>query len=292
MGPWGHAVNTTQKMGEVDFGVQSLIDLKAYQARWFDQWLKGEETGIMQEPPARLFVMGKNEWRDECEYPLARTQFTNFYLHSAGNANSRYGEGTLSLEAPREEKPDRYLYDPARPTPFITEPTSSQIGGADDYSAVHQRGDVLVYVTPPLENDVEVTGPVKLVLYASSSAVDTDFTAMLFDLHPGGFAQRLCDGIVRARYRDGMHISSLIEPEKIYRFEIDLWNTAQVFFKGHSIGLQIASSAFPKFDRNLNTGEDLATGTRMVIAQQTIYHNAEHPSALVLPVIPIEKIKE
>lgn len=286
MGPWGHAVNSAQKIGEVDFGPDALIDLRGYELRWFDALLKGQDTGILQEPAARLFVMGENKWRDENEFPLTRTQFTRFYFHSGGNANSRFGDGALSTERPATGTPDRYLYDPARPTPYVTAPTSSQIGGPDDYAAVQQRGDVLVYMTPPLEQDVEVIGPIRVELYASSSAVDTDFTALLFDAHPTGFVQRLSDGIVRARYRDGMETASLIEPGKIYKFEIDVWNTCQVFFRGHRIGIQIASAAFPKFDRNLNTGEPLATATRMLQAEQTIYHDAEHPSALVLPIIP------
>lgn len=286
MGPWGHAVNASQKIGEVDFGPDALIDLRGYELRWFDALLKGQDTGILQEPAARLFVMGENKWRDENEFPLARTQFTHYYFHSDGNANSRFGDGMLSTDKPGAETPDRYTYDPARPTPYVTAPTSSQIGGPDDYTAVQQRGDLLVYMTPPLESDVTVIGPIRVELYASSSAVDTDFTALLFDAHPNGFVQRLSDGIVRARYRDGMESASLIEPQKIYKFEIDVWNTSQVFFQGHRIGVQIASAAFPKFDRNLNTGEPLATGTRMLQAQQTIYHDADHPSALILPIIP------
>lgn len=285
MGPWGHRVNTTSKLGEVDFGPQALIDLRGVQLAWLDRWLKDRQPPE-EEDPVRIFVMGRNEWRHEKEWPLARTEWTHFYLHSEGSANSRFGDGSLSTEAPGVQPPDRYRYDPARPVPFITEPVSSQIGGPDDYAAIERRDDVLVYVTPPLETEMEITGPIRLQLYAASSAVDTDFTAKLVDVHPTGFVQRLCDGIVRARFRDGMRNPQLIEPEKIYQYSIDLWNTSQVFFKGHRIGLEIASSAFPKFDRNLNTGEDLATGTRMVTAQQTVYHDAEHPSALVLPLIP------
>jgi uncharacterized protein len=261
-----------------------LIDLRAYELRWFDAWLKNQDDGITREPAARIFVMGENKWRGENEFPLARTQYINYYMHSDGNANSRYGDGTLSTEMPRVEKADQYVYDPARPTPYITDATSSQIGGPDDYAAVQQRGDVLVYVTAPLEQDTEVIGPIRAELYASSSAKDTDFTAMLFDVHPTGFRQRLSDSIVRARYREGMEHASLIEPNKIYKYEIDVWYTAQVFFKGHRIGLQIASAAFPKYARNLNTGGDLATDTQMLQAPQTIYHDAEHPSALILPV--------
>jgi putative CocE/NonD family hydrolase len=179
-----------------------------------------------------------------------------------------------------------YTYDPARPVPFITEQESSQIGGPDDYSAIEQRGDVLCYTTEPLAEDHEVTGPVKLVLHASSSAVDTDFTAKLVDVHPTGFCQRLCDSVIRARYREGVDRCVLMEPGTVYEFEIDMWNTAQVFYAGHRIRLEVSSSAFPKYDRNLNTGEDIGTGTRMVQAENKIWHDAEHPSRLVLPVIP------
>jgi putative CocE/NonD family hydrolase len=230
--------------------------------------------------------MGKNHWRDEQEWPLARTHWTHFYLHSQRSANSRFGDGTLSTHAPGAEPPDRYTYDPSRPVPFLGGSTSSQIGGPDDYAAVERRDDVLVYQTAPLEEDLEITGPIRLELFASSSAVDTDFMAKLVDVHPSGFAQRLCDGMVRARFREGMVNPSLIEPGVIYRYEIDLWNTSQVFFKGHRIGLEVASSAFPKYDRNLNSGEDLATGVRMLPADQAVYHDREHPSALILPVIP------
>ena len=288
MGPWGHRVNTTQKLGEVDFGPQALIDLRGLELAWFNRWLKGLESDDAR-PGARIFVMGTNKWRDEVEWPLARTQWTSYYLHSQGSANSRFGDGLLSTTPPETETSDQYRYDPSRPVPFLTDPTSSQIGGPDDYAAIERRDDVLVYVTPPLEEVLEVTGPVRLVLHAASSAVDTDFMAKLVDVHPHGFVQRLCDGMVRARFHKSMSQPELIEPGQIYRFEIDLWNTAQVFFKGHRIGLEIASSAFPKYDRNLNTGEDLGIGTRMLVAAQTIYHDAEHPSALILPVIPMDR---
>ncbi len=158
MGPWGHQVNTTQKLGEVDFGSQALIDLRAAELAWFDRWLKGIEPEHLG-PAVRIFVMGENRWRDEAEWPLKRTQWTPYYLHSQGSANSRFGDGLLSVTPPNEEAPDCYRYDPARPVPFLSEPTSSQIGGPDDYAAIQRRDDVLVYMTPPLEADVEVTGP-------------------------------------------------------------------------------------------------------------------------------------
>ena len=289
MGPWGHAVNTTAKIGEVDFGPQSLIDLRGEERRWFDRWLKGSSGSLVRSNKAavRIFVMGANEWRDEDEWPLARTQWTSYYLHSGGRANSRFGDGALSTTPPGAYAPsDSYRYDPARPVPFITEPTSSQIGGPDDYAAIERRDDVLVYVTEPLAEDTEVTGPIRVDLYASSSAPDTDFMAKLVDIWPTGFAQRLTDGMVRARFREGMDRPSLIEPGKAYHYSIDCWNTSQVFKAGHRIGLEISSSAFPKYDRNLNTGARLGITTEMAVAEQRIFHDEGHPSAVVLPIIP------
>jgi len=288
MGPWGHGVNTEAKLGEVDFGQQSLIDLRGEELSWFDSWLK-DSTSVASanEAPVRIFVMGINEWRDEHEWPLARTQWTPYYLHSGGRANSRFGDGALSIAKPELDEPhDSYRYDPARPVPFITEQTSSQIGGPDDYAAIERRDDVLVYVTGPLADDVEVIGPIRVDLYASSSAPDTDFMAKLVDIWPTGFTQRLCDGMVRARFREGMDRPSLIEPSKIYHYSIDCWNTCQVFKTGHRIGLEISSSAFPKYDRNLNTGAPLGATTEMAVAEQRICHDEEHPSAIVLPIIP------
>ncbi len=290
MGPWGHAVNTAAKIGEVDFGSQSLIDLRAEETSWFDRWLKGaapDSSGEKKDTPVRIFVMGTNEWRDEQEWPLARTQWAAYYLHSAGRANSRFGDGALSTSQPFADGPsDSYRYNPARPVPFITDATSSQIGGPDDYAAIERRDDVLVYVTEPLVQDTEVTGPIRVDLYTSSSAPDTDFMAKLVDIWPTGFAQRLTDGMVRVRFREGMDCPALIEPGKIYHYSIDCWNTAQVFKASHRIGLEISSSAFPKYDRNLNTGAPLGQTVEMAVAEQRIYHDAEHPSMALLPLIP------
>ncbi|HEV2581037.1 MAG TPA: CocE/NonD family hydrolase [Ktedonobacteraceae bacterium] len=288
MGPWGHVVNKDAKLGDIDFGPQALIDLRSEELRWFNRWLKGYTFHAdLEESPVRIFVMGANRWRDEREWPLARTQWTPYYLRSAGRANSRFGDGELSTTLPAEAEPsDTYRYDPAYPVPFITEPTSSQIGGPDDYSAIQRRDDVLVYVTGPLQEELEVTGPITLDLYASSSAPDTDFMAMLLDIWPNGVSQRLCDGMVRARFRDGLDKPSLIEPGKIYRYHIDCWNTSQVFKAGHRIGLQISSSAFPKYDRNLNSGALLGFTTEVAVAEQRVYHDEGHPSAIMLPIIP------
>jgi putative CocE/NonD family hydrolase len=291
MGPWGHAVNTTARLGEVDFGPGAIIDLEGYMSRWIDSVLadSADSTDSADaEPPApvRIFVMGENVWRDEQEWPLARTQYAEFYLHSGGAANSRLGDGRLDRTEPTgDEPPDSYVYDPRRPVPFITEPRSSQLGGPDDYAAVELRGDVLCYTTEPFEDDTEVTGPITAVLFASSSAVDTDFTAKLVDVHPTGFCQRLTDSMVRARYRDGHHDAKLMEPGTIYEFTIDLWNTSQIFRRGHRVRLEVSSSAFPKYDRNLNTGEPIDTGTRMEQAHNQLWHDATHPSRLTLPII-------
>jgi len=289
MGPWPHNVNSTSKLGDVDFGPTAVIDLNGYELRWFDYWLKKIDNGIMKEPPVRIFVMGDNKWTDENEWPMARTQWTKYYLHSNGSANSLYGDGTLDTSDPSDEPADNFTYDPASPVPFITEPSFAQIGGPDDYRSVERRDDVLVYTSEPLSEDMEICGPVRVQLYASSSGRDTDFMAKLIDVWPDGFAQRLTDGMVRARYRDGMDKPSLIEPGRVYSYNIDCWNTCQMFKKGHRIRLEISSSAFPKYDRNLNTGEELGKTTRMQAADQRIYHDREHPSYVVLPVVPRKK---
>jgi putative CocE/NonD family hydrolase len=286
MGPWPHNVSAQPtKLGDVDFGPSAKIDLQAHIARWFDHWLKGVDTGLMSEPPVRIFVMGANRWRDEHEWPPARSRPTKYFLHSQGRANSFFGDGALATGAPSEEPRDRYTSDPERPVPFITDPTFSQIGGPDDYRPVERRDDVLVYSTNALAEDVEVTGPVRVHIYAASSAPDTDFMAKLIDVWPDGFAQRLCDGMVRARFRDGMDRPSPIEPGRIYAYDIDCWNTSQVFKKGHLIRLEVASSAFPKYDRNPNTGAPLGQSTELKTAEQTIYHDQEHPSYVVLPIV-------
>ena len=284
MGPWGHATNDSEQLGEINFGPQALIDLLAEQRRWYDRWLK--KLNLEDVPPVRIFVMGENSWRDEQEWPLARTKWTPYYLQSGGNANTRFGDGVLlPTKSEREQSEDCYLYDPADPFPFITDPTSSQIGGPDNYAALQMRSDILIYTTEPLPEDLEVTGPIIVELYASSSAPDTDFMVMLIDVWPNDFRQRLCDGMVRARFRDGMDRPSLIEPGRIYRYRIDCWNTSQLFRAGHRICLQITSSAFPKYDRNQNIGSPLGMSTELAVAEQHIYHDVEHPSAVILPII-------
>ncbi|HEX2694442.1 MAG TPA: CocE/NonD family hydrolase, partial [Acidobacteriota bacterium] len=251
VGPWPHAVNSVAKMGILDFGPTATIDLQGTLLRWYDRWLKDVPNGGEKEPPVRVFVMGANAWRDEQDWPLPGTLWTKYYFHSGGRANSLSGDGVLSPEAPKKEPPDRYAYDPADPTPFIMPASSAQLGGPDDYRPVGQRSDVLVFSTPPLEQDMEITGPLTVKLFAASSAPDTDWNAMLIDVYPDGYALRLNDGVVRASYRESFEAPSPIEPEKIYEYTIDCWATSMLIRKGHRLRVHIASAAFPKFDRNL-----------------------------------------
>jgi len=280
MGPWGHAVNAGTKLGDIEFGPDAVIDLQNRIIDFLDSALGRSST--LDQAPVRLFVMGENRWRDEKEWPLARTAYTDYFLSADGQLSpslpGRTGEGPGSY--------DEYTYDPADATPFIFDYKSLQIGGPDDYAEVERRPDVLCYSTPPLERDLEVTGPVRARLFVSSSAIDTDFTAMLVDVHPDGYCQRLCDGVVRARFREGVDREVFLEPGQVYELDIDMWNTSQVFKAGHQVRLQVASAAFPKFDRNLNSGEPIATSTRMEVAQNRIWRDSEHPSRVTLPVIP------
>ncbi len=289
MGPWPHSVNSKSKLGDVDFGESAVIDIKSLMLRWYDAWLKATDNGIKAGPPVHIFLMGSNKWVDEKAWPIPDTRYTDFYLHSAGRANSLFGDGKLSLASPQTEGTDSFTYDPADPAPFITDPSFEQVGGPDDYRAVERRDDVLVYTTEPVSADTEICGPIRMTLYASTTATDTDFTAKLVDVWPSGFAQRLTDGFVRARFRNGMDKEALIEPGRIYEYNIDAWNTCQMFMAGHRIRLEVSSSAFPKYPRNLNTGEALGKSSRMLTAQQRIYHDEKHPSHVVLPLVPLRK---
>ena len=234
MGPWSHAVNAHSKLGEVDFGSSAIIDLEGYQLRWFDHWLRGADTGLLDEPPVRLFLMGANRWMDAAAWPPPDAQPDARSISTAAGGPTAATAMARSRGSSRaDEPPDGYHYDPARPVPFITEPTSAQIGGPDDYAAIERRDDVLVYTTAPLDADLTVIGPIRMELYAASSAPDTDFMVKLLDVHPSGFAQRLCDSMVRARYRAGFTDPTPIPPGEVVHYSIDLWNTAHVFLKGH-----------------------------------------------------------
>jgi putative CocE/NonD family hydrolase len=230
--------------------------------------------------------MGTNQWRDEYEWPLARARYTPYYFHSRGKANSLQGDGTLSPEAPGEEPSDHYHYDPANPVPTCGGNTLIIPVGVKDQREVETRQDVLVYSSEPLEKPLEVTGPLKVVLYASSSAPDTDFTAKLVDVRPDGYAQNIADGILRARYRESLNTAKWLSNGEVYELTIDLWATSHVFLPGHRLRVEVSSSNFPRFDRNLNTGGDQATGTTFHVAEQTVFHNQGFRSHILLPVIP------
>jgi putative CocE/NonD family hydrolase len=290
IGPWAHApTSPAGKIGDVTFGKQAVLDYTATALQWFDYSLKGIKNEYASGAPVRLFIMGDNVWRDEQEFPLARTRITRYYLHSTKGANSITGDGALSVTAPGAETKEEFDYDPQNPVPTIGGRLCCNAAlppGPMDERPNESRSDVLVFSTPPLSEDTEVTGFITVDLYASTSAVDTDFTALLVDVDESGYARFLTDGIVRAKYRESTKQASLLTPGKLYRYTIDLWATANVFKSGHRIRLYVSSSNFPRFNRNLNTGEDIAGATRSVRAHQTIYHDHDHPSALLLPRIP------
>ena len=282
MGPWAHGVGL-QKVGQLDFGTNALLRIGDLQFQWFEYWLRHQPTGVENWPACRLFVMGENRWRDEHEWPLKRTVFTHYYLHSEGHANTAAGNGVISTETPAEEPSDTYVYDPANPVP--SHGGNNLVGasaGPMDQSQIEERSDVLVYSTPPLKDPVEVTGPVRMVIQATSTASDTDFTAKLIDVYPNGKAYNLCEGIIRTSAPG----STPIEAGKMFSREIDLWVTSNLFDRGHRIRVEVSSSNFPRYDRNPNTGKPFGRETKPILATQTIHHSMNQASHLVLPVIP------
>lgn len=292
IGPWGHGVGS-RKLGQLDFGPEAELKVYSLQWDWYQHWLKDQDKGIHQWPPYQLFIMGENRWRGEQEWPIRRTRYTPFYLHSGGRANTLHGDGSLSTVAPvstpLQSPSDHFVFDGNNPVP--TTGGNNIVGataGPEDQSNLELRDDILVYSTPPLEADIEVTGPVKLILWAASSARDTDFTGKLVDVHPDGRAFNLCEGIQRARYRHGASAVSFLKPGKPTRFEIDLWVTANQFKRGHRIRLEVSSSNYPRFDRNPNSGAPIGSDAELLPAKQTILHDSSHPSHLLLPVIPRE----
>jgi len=296
IGIGGHAGGSEErKIGDVDFGEKAPFDLDGLTLDWYDAIFKGVKNAFAGGKPVRIFVMGRNEWREEDDWPLARAKSTKYFLRSGGNANSSAGDGTLTPQAPPAKLPaaqdkDSFAYDPANAVPTIGGPLCCRGDlvppGPFDQKDAESRKDVLVFTTPALEKDLEITGPVTADLYVTSSAVDTDFTAKLVDVWPNGFAQNLTEGILRMRYRDSQEKPELAKPGQTYKITVDLWATSNVFLAGHKLRLEISSSNFPRFDRNLNTGEVQAEATRIEKATNTVLHDAEHPSALILPIVP------
>lgn len=293
VGPWAHGTNWGSSYHELEMGMHAsgmAAQLFPLQMRWMDRWVKGIENGIENEKPVRIFVMGINQWRDEDDWPLPDTQYKPFYLHSNGHANSLQGDGTISTEAPAEESTDQFVYDPHNPVPSIgganLTPFANSVGPRDQRAA-EERADVLVYSTPVLEKNVEVTGAVQALIYVASSALDTDITCKLVDVHPDGRAMLLTDGILRLRYRDSSSAPKLMQPGEVVEARIDLWSTSNVFLAGHRIRIEVSSSCFPKFARNSNTGGDVQSEPAEVYQSATnqIYHSADCPSHILLPII-------
>ena len=284
VGPWTHTNTLTRKTGDVDFGPEAEVDYFSLIVPWFDYWLRGVQNGVMDRPPVRLFVMGSNRWRDEEAWPLVRAQPTDFYLRSRGQANTPQGDGVLSLEPQPDGIADGYTYDPRDPVMSLF--SYSGHDEPHDHRVLDRRQDVLVYQTNPLERPIEVTGVPVLKVYATSTAPDTDFIARLVDVHPDGFAQNLCYGIVRARFREGLDQPNLMNPGEVYRFVVELLPTSILFKAGHRIRLDISSSDFPNFDRNHNTGQEDWAHLELRPAKQTIFHDASRPSCLTLPIVP------
>ena len=288
VGPWPH--NMSYQFAETDFGPERSAPIRSLQLEWFDQWLLGKDTPLVSEPPVKIFVMGANKWREEHEWPPKDAHPRHLFFESGGRANSLDGDGLLADRAPAHSAEDRYVFDPRDPAPtrggaICCNPKIFPWGPMDQRPVEHRK-DVLVYTTAPLRQDLEVIGPVEVVLYVATSARDTDFTAKLVDVSPGGYARNLTDGILRLRYRTSLEKPELLNPGEVYRVTVDAGVTSNVFLKGHRVRVEISSSNFPRFDRNPNTGGPIADETKLLKANQIVYHDREHPSQVVLMVMP------
>ncbi len=306
VGPWGHTDRAARMIGDIDFGPQAIIDMPRLYLRWFDYWLKGIDNGIIKEPLVKIFLMNTNKWLEGNVYPLPETQFQKWYLTSGGKANTSKGDGVLSPSAPAQGAAhDAYVYDPGDPTPNPgyyeeTEEQEKIVKSVDEkkkeVEALHEkvtqsRPDILVYQTKPLEKPLSFAGPLSAVLYASSSARDTDWFARLVWIKKDGKTFQLAEGKIRARFHKSMSQPEFLKPGEIYEYTLDLWHTGITIPAGDSLRVEVASASFPMFSRNLNTGGHNETDTTFVKAEQKIYHDKLHPSHLLLPVIPEEKLK-
>ena len=288
-----------------DFGPQSRVDTRRLQLRWFDHYLLGKDNGVDREAPVDLFVFGDDVWRHEAAWPLTRAVPTRWYLTSNGRANTSAGDGVLDTippgfstangapnvrpgaAAPRGAVADTFTYDPADPTPFLIDSRELETSLNEDYTALNAaRRDALVFTSRPLTRPVEVTGPLSASLWAATDARDTDWDVMLLDVFPDGHAERVQDGVARARFRQGFTTPVLLTPGRVERYDLDLWFTSRVFEPGHHIRVSVSSALFPKYDRNLNTGGANERDRTFVVAHQRLVHDAAHPSNVVLPVVP------
>ncbi|WP_372368338.1 CocE/NonD family hydrolase [Candidatus Uabimicrobium sp. HlEnr_7] len=286
LGPWGHTDQSSRSIGSLEFGEQAGLDLQTLYLRWFDYWLKGIDNKICDEPLVKIYLMFSNEWVTGDTYPLLQTVPTKLFLSSEGKANTTKGDGALVWSKQKiKEVPDSYTYDPEDPTPapdYVNEEENSELFRK---KTLENRSDILVYETALLESDVSIAGPVSSVLYASSSAKDTDWFVTLVDIDEKGEALSLVKGVIRARFRQSTTTPVFLEKDKVYSYSIDMWQTGITFRKGHRIRIEIASAMFPLFSRNLNTGGHNEMDTNFVTAKQKIYHSLEYPSHVVLPVI-------
>ena len=288
IGPWGHG--PTRKYGDLDFGPEAMRPLFDLEMRWNDHHLKGIDNGLDREPPVELFLMGINQWKKFADWPIPGARPTPLYLASGGKANSLRGDGTLVFGEPTGAPTDRFAYDPQQPVPSL--------GGNDccgmpfptgprDQRPVELRSDVLVYTGEILTKPLAIAGPVKMNLFAATDGTDTDFMIKLVDVYPDGSAMNVAEGILRARFHNGLDRPELLTPNKQYSFEIDMRGTANVFLPGHRIRVDVTSSNFPQYDRNPNTGEDLGVSDHVRTAVQTVFHSNDRRSHILLPVIDL-----
>lgn len=283
LGPYNHGGFGTRRFGEIDFGPNAEFDKTDIMIRWFDHWLKSLDNGIDREPPLRYFVMGSGEWKSAQTWPVPGTAATEYFLHSDGAARSLESCGALSPDKPDgDQPPDSFTYDPRDPTPTLW--TVKLFTVPSDRRRLEYRDDILYYCTEPLTEEVEIAGHPEVVLYASSSAADTDFFARLVDDDPDGIALEVCYGMVRARHRDSWFEEELIEPGEVVEYRIRLGATACRFLEGHRIRLEICSADFPNHDRNHNTGGDDLAEIKLFPARQEVHHSRALPSRLILPV--------
>jgi putative CocE/NonD family hydrolase len=289
IGPWIHGHRISHIVGDLNFGPSANPQgarATEYQLAFFNKYLRAMNVEL---PAIRYFVMGRNRWRDAETWPLPETQWQRCFLHSKGRANTSEGDGTLSWDNPGSEPTDTFVYDPHLSVPTTGGrilPQAGLVPGPRDQSHIEKRNDVLCYATHELQNDIEVTGPLKVRLFASTSVKDTDFTAKLVDVHPDSHAYNVAEGIIRARYRKSIYRPELVSPGEIIEYTIDMANLSHVFRRGHYIRLDISSSNFPAFDRNMNTGNPMGEDIKGIPATQTIFHQSEYPSYIDLPVIP------
>jgi putative CocE/NonD family hydrolase len=270
-----------------DFGPESRVETRRLQLRWFDHYLLGKDNGVDKELPVDIFVFGDNAWRKEAAWPLAPALPTEWYLSSGGKANTSGGDGVLDTIPPAGAPADTFTYDPANATPYLIDSRELETSLNEDFTSLNAtRHDALVFTSKPLTRPIEVTGQMSATLWAATDAKDTDWNVMLLDVFPDGRAQRVQDGVVRARFRQGYDKAVMLTPGSIERYDMDLWFTSRVFAPGHRVRVSVSSALFPKYDRNLNTGGNNERDTTFVVAHQRLMHDAAHPSHVTLPVIP------